>query len=203
MRRKDVLDTNLHRRPSPCRDGQAKSASFSRVPLFSLLSEVDLLTGLQAHKCAPGMVAAPHEATRTLLLALTIGNLHRFHLHFKKQFDRRADFRLRCIRSHEEDHLLVFLGDESRLFGNYRREQHFHQALFAMLDDCIHASISSIFASAGLVIRIFLEKTRETGSAWRGSQINTFGRLRDASNRFSSRLSVMTSTESRPMPLNF
>src|SRR6266404_3741485 len=179
--------------------------------------EVDLLPRLQADISLLPVPAATDKAAETLFLALHVGDLDAFHLHLEQQLHRSLDLGLGGIRRDTEDHLLILVRDVGALFRYHRREQHLHQPFLidGVLPDtvlfdsvlfnrsCVHASISSNFAIAPLVISVLLKRSRLTGSACRGSTTSTLTRLRADSTKFSSRVSVMISTLSIPMPLTF
>src|SRR5690606_36759152 len=118
----------------------------------------------------------------------------------EQQLDGGLHLRLGGRGMDLEHDLAVPVGEQRRLLGDLRREQHLHQTLLA---ESTHCQTSSILASARLVTSTLAKLTTETGSVSETSSTSTLCSLRDDRNRFSSNGSVMTSTESRPMPFSF
>src|SRR6266699_5554898 len=147
------------------------------------------------------VAAAPFEAPEALVLAFDVGNLDRFHLGLEHQLDRRLDLGFGRIRSDAEHVLVVLLADKGAFLRDLRCEQYLHQALF--VHGGAHFRISSNRAIAFFVRMTCSNWISETGSAWFTSSTRTFTRLREDSNRFWSRSSVITSAESKPIFLSF
>jgi hypothetical protein len=53
-----------------------------------------------------------------LVFAATIDNLNLVDIDLEQQLDRLPNFLLRCVRSHSENDLVVFLRHDSALFGH-------------------------------------------------------------------------------------
>jgi hypothetical protein len=70
------------------------------------IDEIDLLTGLQAHVGLLPVLAAAHDTTELLLLALDVGHLDRLDGDLEQQLDSALDFRLGRVGDDAKDHLV-------------------------------------------------------------------------------------------------
>lgn len=118
--------------------------------------EIDVLAGLQAHIGLLPARTPTRRALEALLLALDRGGAHMLHLDVEHLLHGALDLRLAGVREHPEHDLVRGVRDARALLGDVRRDQNPHQALF------VHPSFSSIFLSAGTVIRTLSKATRLT-----------------------------------------
>src|SRR5690606_39178502 len=116
----------------------------------------------EAHKSLLHITATTGETAETLDLALLGGGLHGSNFDLEQQFDGSLDFRLGGIRRHDENDLLVLVGDHGCLLRNLRRDRHLQQTF---LIELAHARISSILLTAPLVKTTLGKRISDTGSA--------------------------------------
>src|SRR6266568_3042070 len=147
------------------------------------------------------VATAPFETPEALVLAFDIGNLNCFHFGLEHQLDRRLDLGFGRVGRDAENVLVALLADEGALLRDMGRKQHLHQA--PLVHGGTHFRISSNRAIAFLVRMTWSNWISDTGSAWFTSSTLTFTRLREESNRFWSKSSVITSAEPRPIFLSF
>src|SRR6266508_1612059 len=147
------------------------------------------------------VAATSLETSEALVLALDVRDLHFLDLDLEHQLHGRFDLWLGRIRQHAKYVLVVLFPDEGALLRHERREQHLHQPL--LVHARAHLRISSKRAIAFFVRMTCSNWISDTGSAWFTSSTRTFTRLREESNRFWSRSSVITSAEPRPIFLSF
>src|SRR5690606_9253328 len=148
---------------------------------------VDRLALGQGHvRLAPVAAAAGAEA-EGLVLALHVDHVHRLHLDVEKLLDRSLDVGLGGIPGNLER---VLVGDFLQARGLLRHARRADHLVELRL---VHASHSSIFFTASVVISTLSAPTRETGSSPCTSRISTYGRLRADRYRLSEASSVTIS----------
>src|SRR6185503_13654905 len=184
---------HLHHRPASGRGGLGLDERHLGHPFH----EVDVAVADEAHVRLLDRLATADEAAMALFLALHVEHVHGAHLDLlvlEEELHRGLDLGLGRVGQHLEDDLLAGLAHERRLLGDHGAQDHPGQSFL------VHASASSRDFTAAREMSTFSNRMRLTGSAWRASSTSTLGRLREASRRLSSILSVRMSTSFMPSP---
>src|SRR5690554_4762457 len=148
---------------------------------------VDRLALGQGHvRLAPVAAAAGTEA-EGLVLALHVDHVHRLDLDVEELLDRGLDVGLGRVLGHFERVLVGDFLQARGLFGHAGRADHLVELRL------VHASHSSIFFTASVVISTVSAPTSATGSRPCTSRISTYGRLRADRYRCSEASSVTIS----------